>query len=109
MSDDKTKAGDDVIEAWIHNLTPVLEATRDYSTRDRQVRVTNLYETHHGFLHFYDPDAPESEQPYEIVQDDRRADLTYSEAETRSQLAQLTEIVKAWDAEDAAKAARKKK
>ena len=103
MSDDKT------IEAWIHNLDPVLEASRDYSTRARQVRVTNLYKTHHGFLHFYDPNAPESEQPYEIVKDDRRADLTYNEAETRSMLAQLLDIVGDWDVEDTTKAMRKKK
>jgi len=107
MSDNKTD-DKDAVEAWIHNLDPVLEAHRDYSTRARQVRVANLYETHHGFLHFYDPNAPESAQPYEIVHDDRRADLTYSEAETRSQLAQLLDIVAEWDAEDAAKAARKK-
>lgn len=98
---------DETPEAWIHNLDPLLEASRDYSTRARQVRFTNLYETHHGFLHFYDPKAPQSEQPYEIVSDDRRADFSMSESEARSTLAQLFAIVGEWDADDGKKRSRK--
>jgi hypothetical protein len=76
--------------------------------RKRQASLQNLYEADYGSLEFYDREAWEkwSEKrteenakplPWEITSDDRRADLSFSEAEFRHLIAEGQKIIDRWD------------
>lgn len=108
MSNDKTDPGDGVIDAWIIDATPILEELRGYGTPPRTVNIANLYEAHHGGQSFYDLDAPEEYKPYEVTQQGATSQMSWDEAETRSIAAQTAALVTQWDAEDEARAKRKK-